>query len=285
MAAIHIAFGDSAAGNLKAALKIIANKPGQPCEHCLECALNAVVLSCSDQFSIGPIFEMDLPSGFFDRVNWMGDFLEDCLEPDMTLDDVDDLLEKISDFYKKLAWIENEQNVVIWHGKNVIDQIGVRLLANLLPDCQLYEIDLENAVLCSKFEKYSHQTLATYDPEFLEKLLDFVQPISEETKQHWSNEWENLVKAKGLLRIWSGSAIETVEIDYFDEALLRHCSEFPRSAAKVIADVLAEGVCETGENFLYLRLRQMAKTYQIVGEGDLESFKEFHVMQLPDQIV
>lgn len=277
MAAIHIAFGDSAAGGLKAALKIYGQQQKESSESSNEFAEHAAILPCLDRFSIGPVYEMDLPTGFFDRINWLGDFLEMNLEPEMCLDDVDDILERISDFYKKLAWVENEQQVVLWHGENVIEQMGVRLVHSLLPDCQLFEVSLEDATERSAYPDELPRRVGECSPELLMSLLPFIRPVSAETMSRWEEDWQTLIQTKGILRIWNGKAIETVPVDYFDEALLRNAEKEPRLASWIIGDVLGEGVCETCCDFLSWRLRLLVESGILMATGSFESFRTYQV--------
>ena len=279
MAAIHIAFGDSAAGNLKAAFKIGVEKNWESATEHIDFTSCAALLNCSDRFAIGPVYEMDLPAGFFDRINWIGDFLEDCIEPGMTLDDVDDLLERISDFYKKLAWVENDCNVVLWHGQNVSEWMGTRLVASLLPECQLFEVDLNQMSSAVQWEHagYKPNWIAECSPEWLATLFNHIKPVSDETKAVWAQEWDALIQTSQMLRVWTEKGLESVEIDYFDKPLIDLCGETPKKASRVIGELLASGICEAGEDFLALRLKRLVENGKLQAEGSLASIREYAV--------
>lgn len=279
MAAIHILFGDSAAGNFKAAYNIY-NAQVKEAEARGQAFLdNATMLNCVDRFAIGPVFEMDIPSGFFDRINWIGEFLDEALEPDMTYDDVDTCLEQISDFYKKLSWIENEQEVVVWHGHNVHEHIGVCMVSSLLPDCVLYEVDLHE-LKYQLFEDTDPERIAECSPEDLAKMFDHIAPVSPLKRAFWENEWQSLVAEKGNLRIWSAGGVHAVKSDYFDNEILNRCSTDPKEAAWVIAGVLEDPHCEAGEDFLNLRLKKLIEKGELSFTGTTNSYKNYSVYKV-----
>lgn len=277
MTAMHIAFGDSAAGNVKAALKIYgqhALENNQPVNTLLE---NAALLPCSDRFSIGPVFEMDLPMGFYERISWIGNFLEETLEPEMSLDDVDDMLERISDFYKKLAWIENNHNVVLWHSPNVTEQIGIRLVSALLPNCQLFEVPFNLSEKHIEKLAVKPTCIGECPTEILTELCNYIQPVEQAKRDLWLTEWQTLMQTEGLLRIWNGTDVQTVSEEYFDAALIEKCNEQFQSALRIVGEVLAEGVCEACCDYLTLRLRQLIKTGVLKVEGDLTSIRTYKI--------
>lgn len=279
MAAIHILFGDSAAINFKAAYNIYKEQVKDAKAHGQTFLANATLLNCVDRFAIGPVFEMDIPSGFFDRINWIGEFLDEALEPGMTYDDVDACLERISDFYKKLSWIENEQEVVIWHGHNVLEHIGACMVSSLLPECALYEVDLHE-LKYQLFEDTDPERIAECDPEDLAKLFDHIAPVSALKRAFWESEWQSLVAEKGNLRIWSAGGVHAVKSDYFDAEILAKCNSEPKEACQVIAGILEDPHCETGEDFLNLRLKKLIEKGELNFMGTTDSYKNYSVFKI-----
>ena len=279
MAAIHILFGDSAAINFKAAFNIYTEQVKDAEAHGQTFLANATLLNCVDRFAIGPVFEMDIPSGFFDRINWIGEFLDETLEPGRSYDDVDACLERISDFYKKLSWIEDGQEVVVWHGHNVLEHIGACMVSSLLPECVLYEVDLHE-LKYQLFEDTDPERIAACDPEDLAKLFDHIAPVSDLKRAFWENEWQNLVAEKGNLRIWSAGGVHPVKSDYFDAEILAQCTDEPKSASWVIAGVLEDPHCEAGEDFLNLRLKKLIEKGELNFTGTTDSYKNYSVFKI-----
>ena len=279
MAAIHILFGDSAAGNFKAAFNIYTAQAKNAKSQGQAFLSNATLLNCIDPFAIGPVFEMDIPTGFFDRINWIGEFLDEGLEPGMSYDDVDACLERISDFYKKLSWIEEGQEVVIWHGHNVIEHIGACMVSSLLPDCQLYEVDLHE-LKYQLFKNTEPEGVGACDAEDLSKLFDHIALVSPLKRAFWEKEWQDLVCEKGNLRIWSAGGVHPVKSDYFDEKLLGACGANPICAKDLIARVLEDPHCETGEKFLNLRLKKMIDKGELSFSGTTDSYRNYSVFKI-----
>lgn len=237
MAAIHIVFGETAGLVLKAALTQYAQYHWQEDDGTLSYVLNAGVLSCQDRFAIGPVFEMDIPSGFFNRLDWIGQYLEAAVGPEGDLDEVDEELECISDFYKRLAWIEAERPIVLWYGNNIIEQFGVRAIAGLLPEHQLYGVDL-----CSIKSLVSADEdaccLGDFTVEQLRVALQYIEPVNEVAKLNWHKDWQRIVSEEGELRRWDGGHIETVPEAYYDEVLLSIAGEEALPAARLLGEAL-----------------------------------------------
>lgn len=274
MAAIHIAFGESAAGILKAALKLYAQQFWQNGEDYLEFSLGATVLTCTDEFAIGPVYEMDLPSGFYARLSWLGRFYEETFEPEKTLDDVDDALERISDFYKKLAWIEGDRQVVLWHGENVVDQMGIRILSSLLPECHLYHVPLEESLKQLSFKD------GQWDLEAVVHKIACIEKVEHSTQKKWANEWEKLIQSRGTLRVFLEDKIVTVPSDYYDKLLVDYTTSSARPALELIDEVLEEYVCEAGKAYLGHRIRRLVESGRLIAKGPLTHYRDFIIWKL-----
>lgn len=276
MAAIHILFGDSAARNFKAAYNIYNEQLTEKQPTCQPFIDHATLLNCIDRFAIGPVFEMDIPTGFFDRINWIGEFLDEMIEPGMSYDDVDACLERISDFYKKLSWIENDQEVVIWHGHNVVERIGSCMVSSLLPDCKLYEVDLHE-LKYQELKNLSTKRIGECPPEELAKLFEHITPVSDLKRAFWDNEWQTLVQEKGNLRIWAAGGVHAVKSDYFDEDLMTHCETVPVLAVKLVEKILENPQCEAGADFLNMRLRKLIEKGELNYIGTTDALVNFSV--------
>lgn len=276
MAAIHIAFGAKAAANLRTALNIYAQKYWQEGESYLEFTLGATVLNCTDRYAIGPVYEMDLPSGFYARLSWMGKFLEDNLLENETIDEVDDILEYISDFYKKLAWVEDERKVVLWHGQNVTEQMGIRCLSTLIPEVEFYEVNVD----LMQNTQTPPMSVGECTVEELTAQIHQIKPIERGVLANWRADWEKLLQNRGTLRLWNETSIETVRADYFDGLLMMSCSSEMIEAKHIVAGIMEEYICEAGEDYLMHRLRRLVEANALRAKGALNHADGFLVSRL-----
>lgn len=267
MAAIHIVFGETAGLVLKAALTQYAQYHWQEDDGTLAYVLNARVLSCSDRFAIGPVFEMDIPSGFFNRLDWIGQFLESAVGPEGDLDEVDDELESISDFYKRLAWIEPERPVVLWYGNNIVEQFGIRAIAGLLPEHDMYGVDL-----CEIKQHVAADEeaccLSDFTVEQLRVALQYIQPVSSNVKKELHSDWQRIVSEEGKLRKWEDGAIASITECYYDDVLLGLASQEALPAARLLGEALLKTPHGIGIAYLSHRLKALLETEKLfIQEG------------------
>lgn len=119
MKVIHISFGDSAYENLK-------NVFHKSNKH-----QNEQIICINEDFSVGPIYKLDSNKGVQERKQWLKEVLT---KTGLTIDK--DFLDWIETILKRNSQIALEvpanSKVILWHGNNTSDKIGMRFIAFLL---------------------------------------------------------------------------------------------------------------------------------------------------------
>ncbi|WP_071394778.1 DUF1835 domain-containing protein [Bacillus tuaregi] len=113
---VHILFGDSASGSMKRVLEEIERQNDEK------------VISFSDLFSIGPVWQLHTETGLKQRDEWLKNHL---------ILDEDYLDEYQHHFYQTTTMINaipNHTKIILWVGENAHEQTGLRYVLYLLRD-------------------------------------------------------------------------------------------------------------------------------------------------------
>lgn len=203
---VHIVFGSNVRKGLLNTIRALEDDLNQQFHIPSRWIDSSMVLYCPDPLCCGPIFEMDEPMGFYNRLDWIEQFMiqesEEALE-----EQVYDLTESISDFYKKLAWLSENQTVVIWHAPCPTDQIALRLLTRLLENCDLWEVDLEKN---NENQRISQSCFDHFEKEDYVNELSQLTVISSERRVLLSNEWTELRQSESHLRDYFKKTIHSL---------------------------------------------------------------------------
>ena len=113
MKIIHIAFGDSAYGSLKSVLQ-------KSNEH-----QNEQIICINEDFSIGPIYKLETHEGMQQRKQWLKDLLIKT-GPASEQDYLDWIEAVLQNNVQVANEIPNDSKVILWHGYNTSDEIGLR---------------------------------------------------------------------------------------------------------------------------------------------------------------
>ncbi|MNV37771.1 hypothetical protein D3C71_1293030 [compost metagenome] len=255
---VHIVFGDSIAGSLKEAVKQMG------------CADTNKVICFRDQYSIGPLWQLHEDAGRAHRGEWFRDNINDGRD--------------YADYYdvtyhqrltEQISQIPSEASIVIWSGKNVHEQVGLRYAVYLLRKSQnqneIYVFNVEEA--CERRFNTADRSIdylhaGEIPPNKLQSVFGEAEKsgaIGCETRQLLEQEWLSLAEHHEVLRIWDGKRVLNVDEQYFDSYLLeiveklhtyRSKNDFIK-AARVIGEALGNCDQYIGDNYFEYRLRQL----------------------------
>lgn len=251
----HIVFGDSPTGSLKVALKELGLHHQEQ------------ILTFSDIFSIGSIWNLHEPQGVTNRYEW--------LRTHINIDD--EVLFNYEDHFKQTI-LDIEQTpshhpIFIWAGENAHEQTGLRFVLYLLKK-KTNDIFVIN-------------TNEAYKTHFDRPEIDFIplhmgELSSEQFKQIYEHEknghaltqterkafvqqWEQLCEDKEVLRIWENNKIMSVPENYYDEYIINTVKNFHQEkkhndfikSARIIGEVIGHLNQYVGDQFVEYRVRRL----------------------------
>ncbi|MDA2141267.1 DUF1835 domain-containing protein [Bacillus cereus group sp. Bc256] len=275
MNVIHIGFGDSACGNLKSAFS--KNNEYK----------NEQIICINEDFSIGPIYKLESNEGLQERKQWLKEVLTktgSILDKDY-LGWIEITLNKNSHIAKE---IPTDSKVIIWHGDNASDQIGLRFVAFLLQNNNIqfeevnvteYSRQIEYKVHNLQNKEIPHviKSLGEMPPELTLDALQLKKSMSSLTIESLINDWEKWAQTKDVLRIILKGKIVAVPEDYYDLSILENTSNEYQNASRVVGDVMGESDQRIGDTYLAYRVYQLIQQGKLSYQGDLGFLGEFEI--------
>ncbi|PFL59149.1 hypothetical protein COJ27_24125 [Bacillus cereus] len=275
MSVIHIGFGDSACGNLKSAFS--KNNEYK----------NEQIICINEDFSIGPIYKLESNKGIQERKQWLKEVLTktgSILDKDY-LDWIETTLNKNSHIAKE---VPTDSKVIIWHGDNTSDQIGLRFVAFLLQNKNIhfeevnvteYSRQIEYKVHDLQNKEIPHviKSLGEMPPELTLDALQLKKSMSPLTIESLINDWEKWTQTKDVLRIILKGKIVAVPEDYYDLSILENTANEYQKASYVVGDVMGESDQRIGDTYLAYRVYQLIQQGKLSYQGDLGFLREFEI--------
>ena len=271
---IHILFGPSPAGSLRAAFK----------ENGID--KNEQIISFWDRFSIGPVWRLEEGAGKEARFDWMknvinneyGEFQEYKQSFQKTIDQILSIPEGLP--------------ITIWTADNAHEQIGLRFGLHLLKE-RNNDIILINTTKAfgELFKKRNVEYIVLHsgeiNPDKLQIIYDQGQGrvLTDHDKEDYENEWLSISDTRETLRIWRNGRTVSVPEDYFDPFIIQKAKKLHREqktkdfmkSARLIGEVLGHLDQYVGDEFLEYRLRKLIEKEVFDVEGSLIAMRYYSV--------
>ncbi|WMX55389.1 DUF1835 domain-containing protein [Peribacillus sp. R9-11] len=275
MNVVHICFGDSAYGSLK-------NIFQKSNEH-----QNQQIICINEDFSIGPIYKLESIEGLHERKQW----LKEVLTKTGPTSDTDylDWIETILKSNSRIAIeVPSNSRVILWHGDNTSDEIGLRFVLFLLQNkhIQFEEVDvteyshhIEYKVrdLQDKEISYVIRSLGEMPPKLISDALQMKKSMSHIKIKDLISDWKKWSQTKDVLRILLDGKLVAVSEDYYDGSILKNISNEYQSAARVVGEVMGESNQCIGDTYLAFRIYQLIQQQKLSYQGNLGSLGKLKI--------
>lgn len=269
---IHLIFGDSAIGSLKHALS----------EH------NHKIICFPIDFSIGPIrniYENNGIKGYFTWLEYSFHTIWGNFEDNQTM---------FQQSLQKLEDIKHGDKVTIWTCENATEQIGLRIICNLLKEKQV-EINVVNTYKAmSDYTKQKEGRIeirhtGECNAEQLAHFYDFsIFQISDELTRILGQDGEKLLQSTSIVRSWKqGEIID--ELETRDDSLIMECvrklhrkrqnTDF-MNVTRVIGEVIGLSEQVVSDAWIEYRVRSLIHSGQLAYEGDLQSMRMYKIKDI-----
>jgi hypothetical protein len=187
---VHIVFGDTAAGTLKAALRDAGVDD-----------FRERVIAFSDLFSIGPIWQLHTEEGRKNRFDWLNKHFshEPCDHFEK------EYLTSSSRTLARIDAIDSTASICIWIGENAHEPTGLRYVLYVMRE-RTNMISVLNVKNASPKQKQSGGfepiCLGELSPKIIKELIrNHQRPhlISMEERERLAEEWTSLADSKAVL--------------------------------------------------------------------------------------
>ncbi len=264
---IHIVFSEQDALTLQAAMNLDDN-------------LNGKIITCFDNFSIGPINNIYFNEGIEARKEWWKDILmggdfSNWIDKEKT-NSVAAIEEAIS------ALSTNDEEIIwIWAAQNARDVSGYYWMLHYLKPFQgrVFILYLNNLPFIN--EKggifYPVELSEIMPREFL-KAKKLARPITLSEFELDPDEWQKFMNdPKGIRLLEGGKKLTQVDYDYFDNTLKKHITGQYTKASKIMNQFFQKREIAIGEAFLLWRIKELVNSNTIQAQGKMAGMKDFEI--------
>ncbi|MEK4425258.1 DUF1835 domain-containing protein [Solibacillus sp. FSL K6-1523] len=253
--ATHIVFGYSPMGSLRVALKELGLYQKEK------------IITFSDLFSIGPIWQLHNAQGMDYRYEWLR----------MHINIDEEVLSNYQDNFEQtilnIDQIPTHHPIIIWAGENSHEQTGLRFVLNLLKE-KTNDIIIIN--VNEAYKAYFDRPEIDFTPRSTGEIShEQIKQIYEKEKNRnvltqaerktLEQQWKQLCEKKEVLRIWQDHKIMNVPETFYDEYIIqtvkkshseRKNNDFIKSA-RIIGEVIGHLDQYVGDGFIEYRVRRL----------------------------
>lgn len=252
---VHILFGDSASGSLKRVLKE------------MELQNEEKVISFSDLFSVGPVWQLHDKVGLNQRYEWIKNHL--IFDDDY----IDEYQHNFNNTTSMINTIPQNTKIIIWIGENSHEQTALRYVLYLLKEKNndIFLIDTTKQYK-NQFNIPDTDCYPLHTGEIISEKLKIiykksrnVPPVSQKQRKKLGEEWQELSSTQGVLRVWENKEIRSVDEAYYDDYIInkakklhkeRKNNEFMKSA-RLIGEVIGYLDQYIGDEYFEYRVRHL----------------------------
>lgn len=252
---VHILCGDSFGGSMKQVLKEF----GWTDTHKL------IILR--ENYAIGPLDQLDTPVGRKLRSDWFRQHIHEYFTVS------DECEREYSELLDNLEQIPEQAKIVIWTESNASEQTGLRLIAHLLGKRPNEIIVCDACAICEELFNRPDAYINYYHSGEIpsDKLREALLRIDEGSRlgaadiARLSQEWKEISRQSGALRIWQEDTLLEVPAEYYDSYLLEKLDSLQPppgddgflKSARLVGEAL--GYCEqyVGDAYFEHRVREL----------------------------
>jgi len=215
---IHIGYGDSAAGCLRAAIDL-----GMPGDH--------VVVS-RDDFTQGPIDDCITDGGLVQRSQYWS-----------TLKTLHSAMKDVKEHYastlKTLNEIDSNSMIVLWIGDSAHDILASAWLLTYFANKSIdwKYIDLKTVQLESELKLVNAAMLT---PAQITNAYNEIQEMDLSYANNLKTQWSSLTKENAAYRIFENGIVISVNEDHHDEFILSHITKKEQMLGKLMGSIMGK---------------------------------------------
>jgi hypothetical protein len=236
----------------------------------LDEALDGEMLLITDDYSVGPLGDLETESGLAHRRAWWLEILQQTNNPHLETAAAADnrQLQQIIDRMRE----EEFDQIWIWVAPNAQDVSGYYWLMSRLSEFagRVQVISLNNLPFINDKGAVFYPTALSEIPprEFL-KAKKLARPITLSEWETDPDEWTRLVAENKPVRVLEGAKkLVPVSADYYDQPLKKFITAEFQKNARIIHQYLSKSSQKTGEPFLNWRLRQLVANSEVEQQGE-----------------
>jgi hypothetical protein len=255
---IHICCSDSAWAGMRHAVKtgLLEGKK---------------VVGFFDDLSNGPIDEL---IELKERINW-------CKK--IYIEENSIIFGEIQEHYKKLAdalMKIKDEDIYIWYSNNAKEICGMLYILSTIKDKihNLYTINVSDITYnIGKRNEYTPRAVGEVITERLSEFTGIRELMGFSRYSSLMALWEKLKRENSILRICEGNEVKSVQVDYFDNMILRYTYRNFICSARTVGEVIGKAKNYVSDIFIFWRITELIKEGKIDYRGNLSLMRELKI--------
>lgn len=254
---LHLVFDEQGGEQIRQSFELEAENEGE-------------IIVLEDNYSIGPVANLEEPEGWQARKSWwqMVNMLSEDEQPEVMASDK----MKLHNLLQRLE-AEEDTALWIWMGQNERDVAGYYYVISQLMDYQgrIYVLYLNNLpFIDEKGHLFYPRRLSEILPKEFVKAARLARIVTLSEFELDPEQWEQLAAAEGDVRLLEGGKKLIVKgHDYYDKIILDILGSATMKLSRLLSLLASKGKLELPEYYLSWRVRSLIDQGQIISQGDI----------------
>ncbi|SDZ91230.1 Protein of unknown function [Arachidicoccus rhizosphaerae] len=237
----------------------------------LDPANTGEIIYIEDNYSLGPVGELETPEGWQLRKGWWQAVLG--LDPETQPEVMSADKMKLHQLLQRL---EEQQDTVlwIWMGQNERDVAGYYYIISHLMDFQgrIYVVYLNNLpFIDEKGHIFYPRQLSEILPKEYVKAARLARIVTLSEFELDPEEWEKLSQLPGSVRLLEGGKkLAVKENDYYDKIILDQLGAAAMKLSRLLGLLATKAKLGLPEYYIIWRIKSLIETGQVISQGEFE---------------
>lgn len=255
---IHICCSDSAMGSMNHAIKkgLLEGKK---------------VIALTDDLSNGPIDDI---VNMNRRTDWY---------KKIYIEEGNETSEEIKDYYKKFnddIMNLGDEDIYLWYSNSAKEICGMLHVLSMLEEKiqNVYTINVSDITYnTGKRNEYTIRIVGEVMAKELGEFIGKRQSMDFSRYSSLMSLWEKLKRENSNLRVYEDKQVKSVQVDYFDDMILRYTHKKFIHSARIVGGVIGSTNSYVSDNFILWRVTELARNGKIHYRGNLDVMRELEI--------
>lgn len=177
------------------------------------------------------------------------------------------------------------EKIMIWYANTPAEYCGLLYTLWLLKESPA----AVGTVCCSRTLKRGENQFASYysvsdlKPEEVIRFLPFETSLTAQERKEHAFEWEKLADENGQLRVYWNETVQTADLSYYDDAILKYVGAKPQTVADTVRNFIREEQPGVNERLVIARINALIRKGILQSDGDSVSYRDMITLIRPEQ--
>ena len=229
------------------------------------------VIGLIDDLSNGPINDI---TNMNTRIDWY---------KNVYIEEGNEISKDINSSYKKfnkdIVKLKDE-DIYLWYGNNATEICGMLHVLSMLEEKihNVYTINVSQITYnTGKRNEYTSRVVGEVMIERLGEFIGINQSMDFSRYSSLMSLWEKLQTENSNLRVYDDKQVKSVQVDYFDDMILRYTSKKFMHSARTVGEVMGRAESYVSDTFIFWRVIELIKNGKVEYKGSLDTMRELEI--------